>query len=272
MTPPCAPRPRIAGVLLAAGMGRRFGGPKALADTGDGPWVLRALGTLTSLEPRVVVVGAEAGRVRALLPEGVIAADNPDFASGMGSSLVAGLRALAAFDGAPPGVVGAPGADVADAPGAGVEPVAPAGAVAVDAAVIMLVDLPDVPAAAVERVVSAAWRAACRAAGVTESMECDEDRVPADHAQEWATVGHAQEPARHGDSVIRVLRQSLARATFHGTPGHPVLIGADHFAGVIAAAGADRGARDYLATHPVMPVECGDLAGGQDVDRRPGGG
>jgi CTP:molybdopterin cytidylyltransferase MocA len=58
---------------------------------------------------------------------------------------------------------------------------------------------------------------------------------------------------------------------FHGTPGHPVLIGADHFAGVIQAAGGDRGARDYLATHPVMAVECGDLAGGEDVDRNPSG-
>jgi CTP:molybdopterin cytidylyltransferase MocA len=227
MTQPRASHPSIAGVLLAAGMGRRFGGPKALADTGDGPWVLRALGTLASLEPRIVVVGAEAGRVRALLPDGVIAADNPDFASGMGSSLVAGLRAL----------------DTS----------------AVDAAVIMLVDLPDVPAAAVDRVVDAAWRGA----GASGSIECDEDRARAESPPA---------PAHHEGGVIHALRQSLTRATFHGTPGHPVLIGADHIAGVIEAAGGDRGARDYLATHPVMAVECGDLGGGEDVDRMPSGG
>lgn len=219
--------PRIAGVLLAAGMGRRFGGPKALADTGDGPWVLRALGTLAGLEPRIVVVGAEAERVRALLPGGVIAADNADFASGMGSSLIAGLRGL--------------------------------DAAVVDAAVVMLVDLPDVPAAAVERVVSATLRAT----GAPESIECDADRPPADSA------GGGSAPLE--DAVIPALRQSLARAMFQGTPGHPVLIGADHFAGVIQAAGGDRGARDYLATHPVMAVECGDLAGGEDVDRNPSG-
>jgi CTP:molybdopterin cytidylyltransferase MocA len=182
-------------VLLAAGSGRRFGGPKALADTGDGPWVRRALATLDGLAERIVVVGAAADRVRALLPGDVTAVTNPDHAGGMGSSLQVGLRALQTLD------------------------------QGVDAAVVMLVDLPDVPAAAVQRVVAAAG----------------------DHP-----------------------RTLLARATYRGTPGHPVLIGADHIAGVLGAATGDRGARDYLASHPVLAVECGDLAGGMDVDAPPG--
>jgi nicotine blue oxidoreductase len=45
-----------------------------------------------------------------------------------------------------------------------------------------------------------------------------------------------------------------------------VLIGREHFAGVMAAAVGDRGARDYLASTAVVVVECGDLAGGADVD------
>lgn len=196
---------RIAGILLAAGQGRRFGGPKALADTGNGPWVLRALATLDGLAPRVVVVGAAAAEVTALLPPGVRAVRNPDFAAGMGSSLTVGLRALTEPRTAVPEV---------------------------DAAVIMLVDLPDVTAAVVRRVVDTVAGAAA-------------------------------------DAVIPGLRSALARATFHRRPGHPVLIGADHFAGVLAVAGADRGARDYLAAHPVTAVECGDLAAGGDVDRRP---
>jgi len=179
-------------VLLAAGSGRRFGGPKALADTGDGPWVLRALATLDGLCDRIVVVGAAADRVAALLPGDVTAVHNPDHAGGMGSSLRVGLGAL--------------------------DP-------AVDAAVVMLVDLPDVPPAAIRRVVDAA----------------------------------GPQP-----------RGLLARATYRGAPGHPVLIGADHLAGVLAAATGDRGARDYLAAHPVLAVECGDLAGGMDVDAPPG--
>ncbi len=58
----------------------------------------------------------------------------------------------------------------------------------------------------------------------------------------------------------------LARATYAGRPGHPVLLGRTHWAGVVDTATGDRGARDYLATHDVEPVECGDLATGLDVD------
>lgn len=59
---------------------------------------------------------------------------------------------------------------------------------------------------------------------------------------------------------------ALARATYDGRPGHPVLIGRDHWAGVSASAAGDRGARDYLATHRPLLVECGDLASGRDTD------
>lgn len=206
---------RIAGLLLAAGMGRRFGGPKALADSGDGPWVLHALASLRALHPRIVVVGAAAAEVTALLPPDVRAVRNPDFGTGMGSSLAVGLRAVLADSHEPP----------------------------VDAVVVMLVDLPDVSAAVVDRVV----RSVIGPAVVTDPK----GGAAADH-------------------VTPAVRSALARATFAGRPGHPVLIGSDHFAGVLAAAGADRGARDYLATHAVTAVECGDLAGGADVDRRPG--
>src|SRR6478609_5704227 len=74
------------------------------------------------------------------------------------------------------------------------------------------------------------------------------------------------------DVVRRLLEQPdaadvLARATYDGTPGHPVLIGRDHWAGVIATATGDQGARDYLRPRDVVLVECGDLATGRDVDR-----
>ena len=67
----------------------------------------------------------------------------------------------------------------------------------------------------------------------------------------------------------------LARATYDGRPGHPVLLGRAHWAGVLESAAGDRGARDYLATHDVTTVECWDLATGVDVDvaaanRQPG--
>ena len=61
---------------------------------------------------------------------------------------------------------------------------------------------------------------------------------------------------------------TLARAAYDGVPGHPVLIGRDHWAGVAESATGDRGARDYLAAHDTLLVECGDLATGADVDSR----
>ncbi len=48
--------------------------------------------------------------------------------------------------------------------------------------------------------------------------------------------------------------------------GNPVLIGRNHWRGVIASATGDRGARDYLEEHRPELVECGDLATGRDVD------
>ena len=78
------------------------------------------------------------------------------------------------------------------------------------------------------------------------------------------------------DVVRRLLDQPdteevLARAAYDGTPGHPVLIGRDHWTGVIASAIGDQGARSYLGAHDVTLVECGDLASGRDVDRPTGG-
>lgn len=75
-----------------------------------------------------------------------------------------------------------------------------------------------------------------------------------------------------GPDVVRRLvglmrdRSTLLRATYGGRPGHPVLLGRDHLAGVAASVCGDRGAREYLDSHGVALVECGDLATGRDVD------
>jgi CTP:molybdopterin cytidylyltransferase MocA len=71
--------------------------------------------------------------------------------------------------------------------------------------------------------------------------------------------------------------QALVRTAYGGVPGHPVVLGRDHWAGVRALASGDRGARDYLRAHAHRLVECGDIATGRDVDTpadlaREGGG
>jgi nicotine blue oxidoreductase len=110
----------VAGVLLAAGSGSRLGRPKALVELDGvrlvdrGIWLLQSGGA----SPLVVVTGA----APVSLPPAVISVFNPDWASGMGSSLAAGLRAV------PDGTA---------------------------AAVIALVDQPLVGPAAVDRLIAA---------------------------------------------------------------------------------------------------------------------
>lgn len=62
------------------------------------------------------------------------------------------------------------------------------------------------------------------------------------------------------------LRAVLCRAAYGGVPGHPALIGRDHWEAVIASASGDHGARHYFRATPHELVECGDLATGRDVD------
>ncbi|MGW0792434.1 nucleotidyltransferase family protein [Streptomyces sp. NPDC002911] len=119
--------PVIAGVLLAAGGGRRLGGrPKALVEHRGRPLVEHAVRALRNggCGPVHVVLGAAAEEVRALadLSAGAVTV-NPSWEDGMGSSLRAGLASLA---------------------GSGA-----------DAALVLLVDQPGIGAEAVARVRSA---------------------------------------------------------------------------------------------------------------------
>jgi CTP:molybdopterin cytidylyltransferase MocA len=83
----------IAGIVLAAGGGRRFGGPKAVAEVGGERLVDRAVRVLREggCAPVVAVLGAAVVPV----PGADVVVVNPDWAAGMGSSLRAGLAAEA---------------------------------------------------------------------------------------------------------------------------------------------------------------------------------
>ncbi|CAL9634882.1 MULTISPECIES: nucleotidyltransferase family protein [Streptomyces] len=184
---------RVAGLLLAAGGGRRLGGrPKALLEHRGHPLVEHAVGVLRAAGcARVhVVLGARAEDVRARAAlDGCVLVDNPDWEAGMGSSLRAGLASLA---------------------GTGAR-----------AALVCLVDQPGIGAQATSRV----------------------------------RAGYRDET-------------SLVSAAYAGVRGHPVLLGAAHWAGIAATATGDRGARAYLREHEaeIALVECGDVARPYDID------
>lgn len=91
---------RVAGVLLAAGDGSRLGQPKATVRLAGSTFAERGVALLRDggTEPVIVVTGA----VPVELP-GVVSVHNPDWLTGMGSSLATGLRALS--DGAGAAVI-----------------------------------------------------------------------------------------------------------------------------------------------------------------------
>jgi CTP:molybdopterin cytidylyltransferase MocA len=122
---------RVAGLLLAAGAGRRMGTPKALLRHPDGtPWVARAAGALAGggCAPVLVVLGAAAEQARPLVPEGFRVVVEDGWAEGMAASLRAGLAVLERESGH------------------------------VEAALVALVDTPDVGPEVVGRVCAGAGR------------------------------------------------------------------------------------------------------------------
>ncbi|MFF4223918.1 NTP transferase domain-containing protein [Streptomyces abikoensis] len=169
----------VAGLLLAAGGGRRLGGrPKALLEFRGGLLVEHAVRVLREggCAPVYVVVGAGAAEVRARLgaTADVTLVENADWALGMGTSLRAGLAAPAA---------------AAD----------PATAV-----LVTLVDQPRVGAEAVARVLDA-HRAGARLAAATYGGERGHPVLLA--REHWAGVARAAD----GDMGARAyLRQHAA--------------------------------------------------------------
>ena len=121
-------------------------------------------------------------------------------------------------------------------------------------------------AAGVTAVVAEHWADGMSAsvrAGVIRADEMGADYV-ALHVVDTPDVG--------ADVVARVIAAavanpaSVARASFGGRPGHPVVIGREHWGRMLPTLTGDRGAATYLRAVGVRLVECGDLATGQDID------
>lgn len=88
---------KVAAILLAAGASTRFGQPKQLLPWNGRPMITHALDTtwIAGLAPRVVVLGAEAARIRpALADRDATVMHNYRWAEGMSTSVALGLAAL----------------------------------------------------------------------------------------------------------------------------------------------------------------------------------
>ncbi len=93
--------PRVVAVVLAAGLGRRMGGAKMLADFHGKPMLVATVENVlaSGVDDIVVVTGHEQAAVcRALKDFKVRIVHNTDYATGMASSLRVGVEAAAAAD------------------------------------------------------------------------------------------------------------------------------------------------------------------------------
>lgn len=85
----------VAGILLAAGSGRRIGHPKALLRWGAETFVSRLARTWAAVcDPVIVVAGASLNQVKAQLPAQAVAVFNPRFEGPLLTSIQVGLGAV----------------------------------------------------------------------------------------------------------------------------------------------------------------------------------
>lgn len=91
----------MAGLVLAAGAGRRFGTPKLLADLRGRPLVEYVLAAMAGspLDRVTVVLGAASGELLARIDlHGAVPVICPDWAEGQAASLRSGIRAVGEAD------------------------------------------------------------------------------------------------------------------------------------------------------------------------------
>jgi CTP:molybdopterin cytidylyltransferase MocA len=155
-------RTTVAGVLLAAGEGSRFGGPKALVELDGQTLAERGVGLLRAggADPILVVTGATEVQI-----PGTHTVYNPEWRTGMGSSLRAALNALTSPEDASPEDASPEDASPEDASPEDASP-EDAGPEEVGAVVVALADQPLVGPESVARLI-AAYRAGASVAVAT---------------------------------------------------------------------------------------------------------
>ncbi len=133
-----------------------------------------------------------------------------------------------------------------------------------DVVVVLGAAVVEVPSTA-RAVVAADW-----AEGMSASVRAG---LKAAGTADLAVLHVVDTPDVGADVVARVLgaigssTSGLARATYGGRPGHPVVIARRHWAALDSTMLGDEGARTFLREcDGVLDVECSDLASGVDVD------
>jgi CTP:molybdopterin cytidylyltransferase MocA len=133
-----------------------------------------------------------------------------------------------------------------------------------DVVVVLGAAVVDVPAPA-RAVVAEDWQQ-----GMGASLRTGVAAIP---DADYAVVLTVDTPDIGADVVGRVLeaarcsQSGIARASYDGRPGHPVVVARRHWPALLETLHGDEGARRFLASRPdVVALDCADLATGLDID------
>jgi CTP:molybdopterin cytidylyltransferase MocA len=255
-------RTRVAGVLLAAGEGSRFGQPKALVELNGQTLAERGVNLLRAggADPILIVVGAAPVEL-----DGTYTVYNPQWRTGMGSSLRAALLALAdsAATSASAGTAEATTAEATTAEATTAEATT-AEATTETGSVEATVEATAVAAEAAEAGSAEAGSGSDAGVGTGTGSGGDVGAV---------VVALADQPLVGAEAVARLIAAYrdgaiVAVAAYDGQARNPVLLARECWAEVIAMATGDQGARTFLRARPdlVTVVECGDTGRPDDID------
>ena len=275
-------RTRVAGVLLAAGEGSRFGQPKALVELNGQTLAERGVNLLRSggADPILVVVGAAPVEL-----DGTHTVYNPQWRTGMGSSLRAALQALvgsaatsASAGTAEPGTAEATTAEAATAEATTAEATT-AEATTAEADSGSDAGVGTGTGFGLDAGVGTGTGTGFGLdAGVATGTGFGSDASVATGTGFGRDVGAvvvalADQPLVGAEAVARLIAAyrdgaTVAVAAYDGQARNPVLLARECWADVIAMATGDQGARTFLRARPdlVTVVECGDTGRPDDID------
>jgi CTP:molybdopterin cytidylyltransferase MocA len=278
-----AVRTRVAGVLLAAGEGSRFGQPKALVELNGQTLAERGVNLLRSggADPILVVVGAAPVEL-----DGTHTVYNSQWRTGMGSSLRAALQALVGS--AATSAAGTAEATTAE-PGTAEPGTAEPGTAEPGTAELGTAEPGTAEPGTAEPGTAEPGTAEATTAepGTAEADSGSDAGVGTGFGSDAGVatgtgfdrdvgavvVALADQPLVGAEAVARLIAAyrdgaTVAVAAYDGQARNPVLLARECWAEVIAMATGDQGARTFLRARPdlITVVECGDTGRPDDID------